>query len=176
MQPKYDDGEMPFDLPIEESVTHYPQLNPVFNFNWHDLAQNRQGKFTRLQRQKMYRRISKKSSPNALVIAVVLWIIMMLVGNPTWSIIFLIPVIILGLLEMRHITKLTKAERQLGVQRVYGKVKKHPYPTQVLIGNQEFPVTPYQYLTLIEGETYTVYFTKPSHFILSIEYADAAKK
>ena len=182
------DGETSFDMPINRNRTHeHPRLNGAFNFNNGELRANREGRIPISQTKKLSHHFSSQS-PYGMwgwILAGSFFIPLLILkatGNNeltgTASSAFLLYLVLISIPAVFlafNIQNTVNDEKQEGVQHITGKLQKNTNELEINIGEETFYVTQHQYAVLLEGETYTIYFTKPSYFILSIEYADAAK-
>lgn len=176
------DGELSFDAPIEK----HPHLNRVFNFSDEELYINQHGRITETQTRNIAQSLGNRSLPIPLrwVFASTTLVWLLILGAQdsisTGSFIAFIFYLIVsvGFMVAAYVNfrRIASKETQTGIWRIKGKLQKPKYGMRVKIGEEEFNVTQRQHAALMEGETYTVYFTRPSRIILSIEVADAPKK
>lgn len=162
-----DDGEASFDLPVTRS-----RLNQVFHFTDDALMHNRQGKLTRDQFNSLRRSIMLHNRwylpIGVLFISVTLLGLFQVISG--WLSIIAFYGVLMGLIySVMQAYRSFNAELRLRVWEITAPVEKYEQPYRVALGNEVFRVTPAQFITLEEGEVYTLYFARKSGYIFSIE-------
>lgn len=156
------DGESSFDMLVQSH--HLPPLHHLFNFNNDELIANQQGHITQSQLQKLDQNWLK---PIGIGLAFVL-LINHQEGLFIGIIFAMVVFVIYDQSNIKHQTLCSVSG--IAHKRWMGN------SFEISVNDVTFTLNSRQYDAIIESEAYTIYYALLPYTILSIEYADAAKK